>query len=67
MSKAIVTVPVADGYTSQRFFEFDLSGDLDLVVRDSAVLITSPGDVMEQVFAPGQWSRIEFIRDEHDD
>ncbi len=67
MSKAIVTVPVPDGRTSQRYFEFDLHGDLDLRVEEGAVLVTSPGDVIEQVFAPGQWSRIEFVRDEHDD
>jgi hypothetical protein len=67
MSKAIVTVPVADGYTSQRFFEFDLSGDLDLRVADHAVLVLGPDEVPVQVFARGQWSRIEFIRDEHDD
>lgn len=63
MSKAIVTVPVPDGHTSQRFFEFDLSGELDLRVVDHAILVLGPDEIPVHVFGRGQWSRVEFVHD----
>ncbi len=63
MSKAIITVPVPDGHTSQRFFEVEL-GDLDLRIVDGTILLVSPGEVVEQAFGPGQWSRVEFSHGE---
>ena len=63
MSKAIVTVPVPDGLTSARYFEFDLN-EMDLRVQHGTVLLVAPGEVMVSAFGPGQWSRLEFSNDE---
>lgn len=62
MSKAIITVPVPDGHTSQRYFEFDLQ-EYDVLTLDSGALVVWAADgSRHQEFAPGHWSRLEFPR-----
>lgn len=65
MSKAIVTVPVPDGHTSKRFFEFDLER-WEVDIRQNGALsvwwIADPEQYHH--FPAGQWSRLEFSTDD---
>lgn len=65
MSKAIVTVPVPDGLTSQRFFEFDLEHWKVDTNSAGALIATYLADPDQgHVFPAGQWSRLEFSTDD---
>lgn len=68
--KMIVTVPVPDGHTDQRFFEFnsrEFEFDVDhngaIVVRNKPVGWDTTRRDIHQIFGAGHWSRVEFFYD----
>lgn len=63
-SKVIITVPVPDGHTSARFFEFDWEHFNVLITSAGAIQVYAGGGEIHQEFAAGQWSRVEFPLDD---
>lgn len=62
-SEVIITVPVPDGHTSARFFEFDWEHFNVLITPGGAIQVLA-GEDIHQEFAAGQWSRVEFPLDD---